>query len=461
MPFHRILLFLISFLLLPVGATAQGSLTIGSGATVSGVNARLIVTGHWTNDGVFSAGSGAVVFNGSSNQTLTHNGTGAFNNLTVDNSGGDLVLQTNIDVDGTLTCTTGDVDLNGNAIDLGTSGVLIETTGHTVKGTSGTITATRNLDMPASENVAGLGATITSSVDLQSTTVTRGHAVQSGAGNQSILRYYDINPTTNSGLNATLTVAYDESELNSLTESTLVLFRSTDGGTSWTQEGGTVNESANTVTLSGIDAFSRWTLGSTATPLPVELISFEATLDGTAAALTWKTASETNNAGFEIQHYASKGDTHPDTPLPWTVLAFVEGHGTTEVARHYQYRVEDLLAGRHIFRLKQIDFDGAFEYSPEVEVTVEVPGHVQLSPAYPNPFNPRTQLTLAVAREQHVRIEIFDVQGRLVTRLHDGLLAAHTTFRFVFDAEGWPSGMYVIRIAGETFGATRAAVLLK
>ena len=451
----RILACVIPLLLWPAGVAAQGSVTIGSGATVSGANANLFITGHWTNDGVFTPGSGTVVFNGGSNQTLIHNGTGAFNHLTVDKAGGDLVLQTDIDVNGTLTCTAGDVDLNGNDIDLDTSGTLSETAGNTIKGTSGTISATRDLDMPTSENVAGLGATLTSTADLQSTTVTRGHAVQTGAGNEGILRYYDINPTTNSGLNATLVFAYDESELNSLTESTLVLFRSTDGGSTWTGEGGTVNESANTVTLNGIDAFSRWTLGSTVTPLPVELVSFEATLDGTAVVLSWETASETNNAGFEIQHHASHGD------VLWAVLAFVEGAGTTEVAQRYRFRVEELLAGRHTFRLKQIDFDGAFEYSPDVTVPVEVPGVYQLSPAYPNPFNPSTQLTLAVAREQHVRLSIFDVQGRLVTRLYEGPLAAHTTFRFVFNAASQPSGLYVIHVAGETFIDTRAVMLLK
>lgn len=455
------LLLIPLMLLLPPRVAAQGSVTIGSGATVSGDNAKLFITSHWTNDGAFTAGNGTVVFNGSSNQSLTHNGTGAFNNLTLDNSGGDLVLQTNIDVDGTLTCTTGDVDLNGNTIDLGTgSGTLNETVGNTVKGTSGTLTATRVLNAPSSENVAGLGATITSSINMGSTTVTRGHAVQTGAGNQGILRYVDINPTTNSGLNATLVFTYDETELNSLIESSLALFRSTDGGTNWTQEGGTVIESANTVTLSGINAFSRWTLGSTATPLPVELVSFEATRDGTAVVLTWETASETNNAGFEVQHAAGV-ETRRGASLPWEILAFIEGAGTTLESQSYTYRVEDLLAGRHLFRLKQIDFDGSFEYSPEVEVTVEVSRVYQLSPAYPNPFNPSTQLTLAVAREQHVRVEIFDVQGRRVARLYEGPLAAHTTFRFVFDAEGQPSGIYVIRIAGETFIDTRAVVLLK
>ena len=67
------------------------------------------------------------------------------------------------------------------------------------------------------------------------------------------------------------------------------------------------------------------------------------------------------------------------------------------------YRVEDLDPSRHVFRLKQIDFDGTFEHHPEVEVFVELPGTYALSGAYPNPFNPETQVTLMVAVAQQVR----------------------------------------------------------
>ncbi len=445
---------LIPLLLRPAGATAQGSVTIAAGATVSGDNANLFVTGHWTHDGAFNAGNGAVVFSGPNNQTLTHNGTGAFNNLTVDKSGGDLVLASTLNVDGTLTLTSGDVDLNGQSLVLGPSATLNETAGSTVKGSAGNIEVTRTLNAPSSENVGGLGATITSSANLGSTTLRRGHAVQTGAGNESILRYYEILPANNSGLNATLAFAYDASELNGILESDLELFRSTDGGTTWSEEGGTVDETNDTVTLSGIEAFSRWTLGGATTPLPVELVSFEAVVDGAAVLLQWITASETNNAGFEIQ---SLSDLVPD----WEGLGWIAGQGTTAEAQHYSYRVESRRAGRHLFRLKQIDFDGTFAYSPEVEVTVAVQGAFQLSPAYPNPFNPRTQITLAVARLQRMRVEVYDLMGRRVARLHDGLLAAHTAYRFVFEAADHASGVYVIRIAGEDFAASHVVTLVR
>ena len=109
-------------------------------------------------------------------------------------------------------------------------------------------------------NVAGLGAKLTTDSALGEITICRGHAKQIGdSGQTSILRYYDITPTTNTGLDATLVFNYDDSELNGITEADLQLYRSVDSGTSWIPRGGTLDTGANTLTLSGIDAFSRWT----------------------------------------------------------------------------------------------------------------------------------------------------------------------------------------------------------
>ena len=193
-------------------------------------------------------------------------------------------------------------------------------------------------------------------------------------------------------------------------------------------------------------------LSDTCTPLPVELASFEALRDGPNVLLKWATASETNNAGFEVQHQSDEG---------FRALAFIEGAGTTTKPQSYAYRVEDLAPGPHTFRLKQLDFDGSFEYSPEVEVTVGLPGKYLLSEAYPNPFNPRTRFTLAVARPQQVRIEVYNALGQQVATLHDGVLEANKTHAFVFDAGALASGVYVLRISGETFAATRTLTLLK
>ena len=249
---------------------AQG-ITIKSGTTFTGGSASITLSGNWGNSGTFAAGTSTVIFNGASgNQTITNTNGETFSNLTANKAAGNVQLSNNITVNGTLTLTSGDVDLNGKTITLGSSATLSETAGNTVKGTTGSITTTRSINAPSSNNIGGMGAELTSSSDLGSTIITRGHTAQTGSGNTGITRYFDITPTNNSSLNATLVFRYDDSELNSLTESELILFKSIDGGINWTQVGGTVNTTNNTVTLAGLDGFSRWTLGASSLPLPVE-----------------------------------------------------------------------------------------------------------------------------------------------------------------------------------------------
>ncbi len=192
--------------------------------------------------------------------------------------------------------------------------------------------------------------------------------------------------------------------------------------------------------------------------LPVELVSFEAMLDGNAVQLRWRTASETNNAGFEIQ---SRNSTFEIRDSDWDVLAFVEGHGTTERPQAYHYRIENLAPGRHVFRLKQIDFDGTFEYHPEVEVTVEMIERFVVEPVYPNPFNPLAQFRFAVQRSQQVRVDLYDVLGRQVRVLYEGTPQAGQMHTVPIDGSDLPSGMYLVRVAGQSFVKAQTVTLLK
>jgi len=196
--------------------------------------------------------------------------------------------------------------------------------------------------------------------------------------------------------------------------------------------------------------------------LPVELVSFEAQADGTDALLQWATASETNNAGFNVEwRAATQPNAEEGAERQWLQVVWVEGAGTTEEAQLYRHRISGLEPGRHVFRLKQIDYDGTFEYSPEVEVAVEVGETFMLSRAYPNPFNPETSFRLAVAQAQAVTIEVYNVLGRRVEVLFDGEMAANQSRAFVWEAGDHPSGLYFIRSIGERFAETRQVTLVK
>jgi uncharacterized repeat protein (TIGR01451 family) len=195
-------------------------------------------------------------------------------------------------------------------------------------------------------------------------------------------------------------------------------------------------------------------IASTDTPLPVELAAFDATLNDEGVLLQWTTASETNNAGFEVQ--VRRG-----ADGPFATQGFVDGHGTTTEAQTYRFRVDDLSPGPYAFRLKQIDVDGTAELSPVVAVTMAMKEAFLLSEAAPNPFRGEAWLTLQVREAQSVRAELYDVLGRRVATLHDGVLDAGREHRLSLDGRGLSSGLYLVRVAGERFAETRRVVVAR
>ncbi|MDD3666884.1 MAG: lectin-like protein, partial [Bacteroidales bacterium] len=213
----------------------------------------------WTTASNWSRGSapvssdnvGVYSYTGGANATLS--GSPTVDNLVLGASSS-ITLSSGIAINGNL-IPESDMDLNGQTITMGSSAYLIEEDAR-IYGTSGQLQTTRNLSN-INENVAGLGTEISTSANMGSTTITRTHAANSSPA--SIKRRYNIAPTNNSGLNATLVFHYNDNELNGLAASSLELYRSTDGGTNWADMNGSINTFHNTITLGGIDAFSLWT----------------------------------------------------------------------------------------------------------------------------------------------------------------------------------------------------------
>jgi len=210
-------------------------------------------------------------YKGNTSQSLGDGLPANVSGFGVNNSNG-IVLDRNLSVNSSVDIINGDLDLNGNVVTLGSNASLSETAGNTVTGSIGKITITKDLNAPAGDNVGGLGAMLTTSINLGSTTVERSHAVATGAGNEGVFRQFKISPAINSGLDATLRFHYDESELNGIPEDNLVLYKSPDGANdNWFFEGGTVNTTDNFVEKNGLSDFSFWTLADVDNPLPVEI----------------------------------------------------------------------------------------------------------------------------------------------------------------------------------------------
>jgi len=322
----NITFFLIT--LLNITVLSQG-LTIGSGTTITGGSANIILPGNWNNSGTFIPATSSIIFNGASgNQTIANSNGETFNNLITNKAANNVLLSNNITVNGTLTLSSGNLDLNSKSLSLGSNANVSESTGNIVLG--GTLSTTQTINAPASKNIAGLGAELTSNSNFGSTIITRGSSIQTGNGNSGIKRYYDITPTNNAGLNATLVFHYDPVELNGLTESTLILFKSTDNGTTWIKSGGTVNTTTHTVTLSGIDSFSRWTLGSTSSPLTTPPTTQASNITASSIQTTQATISWTNGNGSARAVFIKQVNTGTVSPTDNTTYTAntVFGSGT-------------------------------------------------------------------------------------------------------------------------------------
>ncbi len=263
--------------LLATAPNGGNAITFKSANDVLDLNGKNLTVGT---AGASAAINGSGSIKGNSVSSITVLGTGALGTLKMASgyqtlfdlivnrtSTGSVTLGSNVTVFDTLKVIAGTVDLNGNTITLGNTAVLSETAGNVITGTSGAITTTRTLnagDLTSGVNIAGLGAKITTSAALGSTVITRSSAAQSVLGTNGIKRYFDITPTNNSSLNATLEFNYDAvNDLNGIAKANLRLFKSTDNGSNWAyQSYVTLDTANNKVTLSGISSFSRWTLAN-------------------------------------------------------------------------------------------------------------------------------------------------------------------------------------------------------
>ena len=185
-------------------------------------------------------------------------------------------------------------------------------------------------------------------------------------------------------------------------------------------------------------------------PLPVVLSAFEAVISGRDVHLFWRTESEQNNAGFEVQLASNSG---------YQAQAFVRGNGTTVLGTEYEYVLNEVLPGDYRVRLKQVDFDGRFEFSPVLNVRVKAVQAVTIS-VYPNPTNAQFQIEIHVPVEQHVSIILFDLLGRHIKEIYSGTLARNQLYLFRSQTDDLPSGIYMLRSAGKYFIANEALVLM-
>ena len=172
-------------------------------------------------------------------------------------------------------------------------------------------------------------------------------------------------------------------------------------------------------------------------PLSVNLSDLKATTTNKDVVISWKTSSETNNRGFELQRSNNNAD--------WYAVNFVTGAGESSTIRNYSYTDKGLAPGQYYYRLKQVDFDGKSKISPVVTATVSGKGTVSLFQNSPNPFSASTTIRFDLPGAQKIRLSIFDMAGREIKVLADKL-AEPGSHLVSFTTVGLSRQVYYVRL---------------
>jgi hypothetical protein len=213
------------------------------------------------------------------------------------------------------------------------------------------------------------------------------------------------------------------------------------------------DNSSVTRTLSTIGnmTFSGTNLGN---PLPVELVSFTASVNRDIVTLEWSTATEVNNYGFEIER----------TPIAatqdWMKIGFVNGYGNSNSPKEYSFTDAPQGNTKFNYRLKQIDNDGTYEYSSIVMANLGTPNQYILNQNFPNPFNPTTKISYSLPNEGFITIKIFDVLGNEVATLVNENKKSGN-YEVLFDGSKLASGLYICNMSAADFSNSIKMIIMK
>ena len=392
------------------GLTVNGSQFNLNGGSVAGTIAINSPTIN-VNGGSFG---GTVTFSGGSAQSLVPVVAANFNNLTMNKSANNLTISgsNGASVNGTLTLTQGLINTSSGLLTLAAG-----TTGSASSHISGplAISGTASKTFPIGKDGLYRPVTVTSTSGI-----TQFELINSAPGGNpgtglaviSKVRYWEGSGSISSG---TITLPYAGDDGVSVPGDLRVAQSGSVGGT-YLSAGPATGGSGGTITSDAtLDALGYFTLGSATedNPLPVELAAFEALADYSKIELTWTTASESDNLGFNIyKTTAGEGS--------WNKVnsSLIEGQGTVSYSSDYSFVDSKITAGEtYQYKLESISVNGLAIEEKIVEITVPIPDQYVLFNNYPNPFNPTTNIKFQLPEAQQIKLAVYDLNGSLVRTL--------------------------------------------
>ncbi|MDX1954389.1 MAG: T9SS type A sorting domain-containing protein [Chitinophagaceae bacterium] len=406
--------------------------------------------GRFINDGVFNPGSGSFIFSGNNatDQTIiSGNGTLSFYNLLLNKSQNGLQLGRHITITNLLELVGGDsLYLNGYNIDLGSSGMVRgESANRYIAGSSGGyIQSTQLLNGPVNVNPGNMGLVISSTENLGSTVIRRGHVRQSDGFDIGISRYYDVIPTNNTSLQATIRFYYLDHELCSISENLLTSFISQNEGVNWSLAGFSArNTDENYVETTGFDQLFRHTLGSTEDPLPVKFLYIKTIPTGKFINVEWSTAQKEGNGEFLIQR--SLGGNQ------FQSLGSVKVAGYSTSVQKYNWVDKAPQVGWNYYRILQVDERGSLSYSNVSQVIFKGTSIYNLL-IFPNPAKDNLHIRFWSENESNEIITLLNYQGEKIfsrsIQIQKGLNEN------TYDIHTLPAGIYFLKVEGMTLSGS-------
>lgn len=404
---------------LSANTSISGSLLI-SGGTLASANNNITFGGNWTNNGTgFTAGTGSVTINGTGTTTIGGSTITNFNNLSVTKSSGTAILSQAVTVAGTLTIG---VNLNLTSFNLtlgntspaivnsggafGASRMIIASGGgKLIKSATSAAQASYFFPIgdnsgtaeysPLTTNFSAVGAAGSIGVG-----VTDNQHPDNGFTSNMLTRYWTVTHTGLGVFSTTVTVQYTDSDVVG-TEANLRLGK-WNGSEPWVRFTAAPNVAGNTVSGGPISSFSDFTGLSLSALLPVKLIDFNATLLDKSTILEWKTAEEINSSHYDVE-YSTDGQY-------FNTLSSINSQNSL-IGSTYLYKHLNPTTGKNFYRLKMVDIDGKFDYSPVI--MLKYAGVQKQFNAYPNPAVNDITIPFEIAGK-NASIRIVDMQGRLV-----------------------------------------------
>ena len=447
-----------------------------TGATT--LSTDITVSGNFAHNAAFVPNSKRVTFNGTADQTISGSATPSFYNVTVNKSGGKLILGRPININNNLTLTSSNIELgmhnltmvSGSTISGGSASSYIKADGTgklfmTVYKNSSTVFPIGiNPYIPLTiklPNAASTPSSVEFAVGAESGVKNSANTSTSYLTSNAVNNSWDVTPGTAVN-DVIISLAWPSSQnLTSYNASnSFIVYRekkATGVASIWASTSGTTpsnisatapnySQSTPTFNFPVANMASEFAVGDgasqfgTSVPLPVEFISFTATKQGAdMAMLNFSTAWEVNNAGFEVER-STNG-------ISWNKIGFVPGHGNTTEIKNYAFETSlaNVNSAVVYYRLKQIDFNGQFEYSATRTIRLSAAAAKAVS-VYPNPATSRISVSLeGVAAGEMAKISVMDMSGKILISANQ--MVEEGNFTVDMNIDNLTKGNYIVNIS--------------